>query len=90
MKKEKLRIEELAVNSFVTSIGKAEKHTLNGGVSIAIISFALHAHEAYETVEATETIASIVTTVIRSAQTDCAGATREIVNCNATISPCKL
>ncbi len=98
MKNEKLRIEELKVNSFITNLSGKEKNTLNGaamvpGITDNAITCALsqikHICLPIETTEVTISLNKISITIVNSNRnTDCTGATR--IRCNATgkTSPC--
>lgn len=100
MKKNKLHLKDLSVHSFVTNMSQKENITIEGaaegGVTISdgviqcAVSQIKHICLTYEITEGAVSIASIVTSIIRSAKTDCAAATRAIVNCDDTFSPCKV
>lgn len=97
MKKEKLALKELSINSFVTCVNENEKQTFEGGsfwqntLEAIAHSFSMVKHICLpvEVTEATVSVASIVTSIIKSNNgADCAGATH--LNCKETFSPCKV
>jgi hypothetical protein len=106
MKKEKLNLTELKINSLITNLSGTDGKTLDGGIDnegegttflpsrnpiTCGLSQLLHICMPFEVTELAPTLASVLGSVIRSGQrTDCAGATRAIVNCNETISPCRV
>lgn len=101
MKSQKLKIQELAVNSFITTISGEEKNTLKGEVGaiptvsknaiVCALSQIKHICLPFEITEATITINEISISVVNSNRnTDCTGATRPMNICNATVSPCKV
>jgi hypothetical protein len=105
MEKVKLNLTELTVNSFVTTVSEKEKNTVQGGGeegTVPIVSKAIaisiselnHLCIFYHIAEAAESIARVIATVKRSAQTDCAAATRMMAGCTDhpgdTNSPCQV
>jgi len=97
MKTNKLSLEELHVDSFITNINKIEKNTIRGGVDILepIFEALSRIHEAclpLEILEATYSIVEINDKIEKSnANTICAGATH--TRCdgpNVTWAPCKV
>jgi len=84
MKKQKLRIEELTINSFITAVPNNQKDTLHGG-QLALESIVI----AVKLIEATVTLNEISVSVVKSnLGGDCAGWSR--LGCNGTgrTSPC--
>ncbi len=59
MKKNKLKLEELSMNSFITNVSKAERNTVKGALHHLVES----AHILYETAEITVELASVIKSV---------------------------
>jgi hypothetical protein len=95
MKRNKLNLDQISVQSFVTS-EESGMATFNGGINDTIIIKVASYIDGLEplclvlhTAEATEGIHNILTGIRNSnANTMCAGATH--TNCNDTFSPCKV
>lgn len=94
MKKNKLKLSDIEVSSFITTNDKEAETVQGGAISdfISLIPGLGGLCLVHTTAQATEGIHEITATVVRSQkQMDCAGATRAIAGCtNGGTFPCDL
>jgi len=86
MEKKKLKLKELQIDSFITTIDNAEKNTIKGGTVIETILLSLETiHLIHETFKVKEGIKKIQETYALSLKlkTNCAGCTH---TCPSTAS----